>query len=313
MKTVKVFAPASVANVACGFDTMGFALDQPGDTIIAKEVQSPGLHIASIIGDNGKLPLDPLKNTVSVAAQSLMNHLGFTGGIALEIHKGLPIGSGLGSSAASAVAGAFAINELLGSPLEKAALLPFALDGEAIASKARHADNVAPCLLGGFILVRDHASQDFISIPTPAGLYAAVVMPQVEVLTADARAVLPREIPLSTAITQWSNLGALISAMFLSDYELIGRSLQDVIVEPARSVLIPHFYEVKESALTAGALGGSISGAGPAIFALCKGEAVAQAVAQAMKGVFRAHEVPSLELVSPINGEGVKVIGGGNY
>ncbi len=309
MDRIKVFAPASVANVACGFDTVGFALNFPGDTITVQKTEGTGLSIAKITGDQGKLSLNPTENTVTVAAQSLLDHLGYTGGISIEIEKGLPIGSGLGSSAASAVAGAFAINELLGSPLKKADLLPFALDGEALASKARHADNVAPCLLGGFIFVRDHASHDFFSLPTPPDLYAAIAMPEVVVLTADARAVLPREVPLGSAITQWSNLGALVGAMFLSDYGLIGRSLQDVIIEPARAALIPHFDKVKAAALSTGALGCSISGAGPAVFALCKGKATAEAVAQAMGNAFRQHDVPSFELISPINGEGVKVVG----
>jgi homoserine kinase len=302
---IHVFAPATVANVACGFDTLGFAIGRPGDEIIARFSQEPGLRINKIVGDGGKLPKEIEKNTATGAAQALMNHLGVVQGVELDIIKGLPIGSGLGSSAASAVAGAMAINELVGRPLAKAELLPFALKGEAVASGgAIHADNVAPCLLGGIELVRSNKALDTVNIPPPEQLHAAVVLPGIEILTVKARAVLRKEIPMSDAITQWGNLGAMIAGLMKQDYALIGRSLQDVIAEPYRASLIPGFYQVKQAALNAGALGCSISGAGPAIFALCEGDRVAFRAGIAMQRIFQEQGIACERYISTINTQG---------
>lgn len=302
---VQVFAPATVANVACGFDTLGFAIDRPGDEIVARFSDTPGLRITRITGDAGKLPLAAEKNTAGVAALSLMRHLGIERGVEMEIIKGLPAGSGLGSSAASAVAGAMAINELAGRPLSKQALLPFALEGEALASGgAMHADNVGPCLFGGIVLVRSNADFDTVNIPSPKHLYAAVVLPQIEVLTVHARAVLRKEIPMHDAVTQWGNLGGMIAGLMKSDYALIGRSLHDVIAEPYRAHLIPGFYAVKAAALQAGALGCSISGAGPAMFALCEGDESAFKTAVAMQIAFQEAGIASERFVSTINSQG---------
>ncbi len=299
---IHVFAPASVANVGCGFDTLGFAIHRPGDDIIARFWNGEGLRISKIMGDDGKLPLAWEKNTAGVAAMQLMEHLGVSRGIELEIYKGIPIGSGLGSSACSAVAGALAINELLGNPLKKHELLPFALAGEAIASGgAIHADNVGPCLLGGMVLVRSNKDLDTINIPVPENLYAAVVLPELEILTAEARSILRTEIPMSEAITQWGNVGGLVAGFMQKDFNLIGRSLEDVIVEPYRAKLIPHFYEVKSAAKQAGALGCSISGAGPAVFAICEGDQTAFKVAIAMQKTFIDSGVECERYVSTIN------------
>ena len=302
---IHIFAPASVANVACGFDTLGFAIHRPGDDLIARFSSQPGLTISKITGDEGKLPLDPEKNTAGVSALALMEHLGVGQGIEIEIHKGIPSGSGLGSSACSAVAGAVAVNELLGRPLSRQALLPFALQGEAIASGgAIHADNVGPCLLGGMVLVRSNKDLDTVNIPVPKDLYAAVVLPDLEILTTQARAILRKEIPMSEAIVQWGNLGGLVAGLMQSDYELIGRSLQDVIVEPYRASLIPGFYQVKQAAIHAGALGCSISGAGPAVFALCKGDEKAFQVAIAMQFAFQDNGIDCERFISTINTHG---------
>ena len=302
---VHVFAPASVANVACGFDTLGFAIHRPGDDVIVRFCEEPGLHITRISGDNGSLPTDPHKNTAGVAALRLMEHLGVERGVEMEIHKGIPIGSGIGSSACSAVAGALAINELMGRPLGKEELLPYALAGEAIASGgAIHADNVGPCLFGGMVLVRSNADLDTVTIPVPNDLYAAVVLPNLQILTAEARSILRTEIPMSEAVVQWGNLGGLITGLVQQDYGLIGRSLVDVIVEPYRAQLIPHFYQVKEAALKAGALGSSISGAGPAMFALCRGDENAFQVAIAMQYVFLDNGIDCERYISPINHQG---------
>ncbi len=302
---IHVFAPATVANVACGFDTLGFAIQRPGDDIIARFCSKPGLTISKITGDEGKLPLEPDDNTAGVSAKALMEHLGVVQGIEFEIHKGIPIGSGLGSSACSAVAGALAINELMGRPLSKEELIPFALKGEAIASGgAIHADNVGPCMLGGIVLVRSNNEVDTINLAVPESLYAAVVLPQLEILTVAAREMLRKEIPMQDAITQWGNLGGMVAGLMMSDFELIGRSLQDVIAEPYRANLIPHFYEVKQAALNAGALGCSISGAGPAVFALCKGDEIAFKVAIAMEYGFKDAGISCERFISTINTHG---------
>jgi homoserine kinase len=302
---IHIFAPASVANVACGFDTLGFAIHRPGDDLVARFSNKPGLTISAITGDEGKLPLEPEKNTAGVSALALMEHLGVVQGIEIEIHKGIPSGSGLGSSACSAVAGAVAVNELLGRPLSREALLPFALKGEAIASGgAIHADNVGPCLLGGMVLVRSNKDLDTVNIPVPKDLYAAVVLPNLEILTTKAREILRKEIPMSEAIVQWGNLGGLVAGLMQSDYELIGRSLQDVIVEPYRANLIPGFYQVKQAAINAGALGCSISGAGPAVFALCRGDEKAFQVAIAMQFAFQDNNIQCERFISTINTHG---------
>lgn len=302
---IHVFAPATVANVACGFDTLGFAIHRPGDDIIARFSNTPGLTICKITGDNGKLPTEIEKNTAGVAAQTLMEHLGVVQGIELEVHKGIPIGSGMGSSACSAVGAAVAVNELMGRPLTKQELLPFALEGEAIASGgAIHADNVGPCLLGGMVLVRSNKDLDTINIPVPENLYAAVALPDLEILTTDARNILRKEIPMSDAITQWGNMGGMIAGLMKGDYDLIGRSLQDVIAEPYRSSLIPGFFNAKQAALNEGALGCSISGAGPAVFALCEGDDVAFKVAIAMQYAFIDQGLNCERFISTINTQG---------
>ncbi|MEM7657801.1 MAG: homoserine kinase [Bacteroidota bacterium] len=298
---VQVFAPATVANVACGFDTLGFAIHRPGDEVVARFCQKPGLTI-NMFGDGGKIPTAPEKNTAGVAALGLMKQLGVVQGIELDIHKGIPVGSGLGSSACSAVAGAVAINELLGRPLSRQELLPFALEGEAIASGgAIHADNVGPCLLGGMVLVRSNQDLDTINIPVPQELFAAVVLPQLEILTVEARNILRKEIPMHEATVQWGNLGGMVAGLMQSDFSLISRSLQDVIAEPYRAALIPGFYQVKQAALNAGALGCSISGAGPAVFALCEGDDTAFKVGIAMQYAFKDGGIPSERFISSIN------------
>ncbi len=302
---LKVFAPASVANVACGFDVLGFALEKPGDEIIVRFSDKPGLRITTITGAKGKLPFEVEKNTAGFAAQRLLEHLGETErGIEMEIHKKMPFGSGLGSSAASAVAGVMAVNELLKRPLEKRELLHFAVLGEQLADGAYHADNVAPSLIGGMILIRNNASLDVHRLPLPQGIYASVLYPHVKILTKDARAVLSDQVSLSKCIEQSGNLAGLVVGLYNGDLDLISRSLNDVIIEPQRAQLIPHFYDVKEAAMNAGAMGCSISGAGPSIFALSANSLIAENVGIAMKNVMHDAKIPNELFVSPINQEG---------
>lgn len=306
---IKVFAPASVANVACGFDILGFALEKPGDEIIGRFSDTPGLRITKITGAKGKLPYDLDKNTAGYAAKKLLEYLGEEKrGIEIEIHKKMPFSSGLGSSAASAAAGVMIINELLRRPLTKKELLPFAVLGEEIADGAYHADNVGPSLLGGMLLIRSNKDLDVHRIPTPRGLYATVVYPHVKILTRDARAVLCDKVTLKQSIQQSGNLAGLIVGCFNSDIDLIGRSLHDVIIEPQRAQLIPHFYEVKEAALSAGALGCSISGAGPSIFALSSNSLIAEEVGEKMKKIFTDNKIENQLFLSPINHEGAVLL-----
>lgn len=305
-KDIRVFAPATVANVAVGFDILGFAIHGPGDEIIVREKSKPGLVISQITGTGNKvLPLAAEKNTAGFAALQLLSHLEKEDiGIEMEIHKKMPFGSGLGSSAASAAAGVFAVNELLGQPLTKEALLPFAVAGEQIADGAYHADNVGPSLLGGILFIRDNNTLDVHQLPIPDELYAAVVYPYVEVLTKDARDVLSKQLSLTQHIQQTGNLGGLITGLYKQDYELIRRSLQDVVIEPQRAKLIPAFKKVKQAALAAGALGVSISGAGPSIFALCKGKESADTVSLQMQQAFADQQIKADGYASAINKEG---------
>ena len=259
---VKVFAPASVANVACGYDVLGLALEAPGDEIIARFSDQPGLRITRITGAKGKLPYELNRNTAGFAALKLIEHLQIEPdvGIELEIHKKMPFGSGLGSSAASAVAAVVAVNELLRRPLTKRELLPFAVLGEQVADGSIHADNVAPSLIGGIVLIRDNTTLDVQRVPFPFGLYVCVVYPHIEILTKDARNILSEKITLEQHIKQTGNLASLIIGLLNADFDLIRRSLLDVIIEPQRARLIPGFQEVKNAAMEAGALGCSISG-----------------------------------------------------
>ena len=302
---LKVFAPASVANVACGFDTLGFALEKPGDEIIVRFCDTPGLRITKITGAKRKLPFELEKNTAGFAALKLLEHLGEEKrGIEMEIHKKMPFGSGLGSSAASAAAAAMASNELLRRPLTKRELLPFAVLGEQIADGSYHADNVAPSLLGGMIFIRDNPSLDVHRLPFIRGLHAAVLYSHIEILTREAREVLSDTVSFKKSLQQNGNLGGLIIGFYNGDLDLISRSLHDHIIEAQRAPLIPYFYEVKEAATQAGALGASISGAGPSIFALCANSLVAEAAGVAMQAVMTSHGIKSDLFVSPINQEG---------
>ena len=306
--SVKVFAPATVANVAAGFDILGFAVRAPGDEVTATLRGPPGVRVTQIEGDGGVLPREAERNTAGVAALGLLAKTGSDAGIELSIRKMMPLGSGLGSSAASAVAAAVALNELLGRPLSRAELLPFCMEAERIACGAAHADNAAPALLGGFVLVRSYAPLDIVTIAAPDDLAAAIVHPHVEIRTEDARKILRARITMKDAVTQWGNTAGLIAGLLTGDYALIGRSLTDVIIEPARAILIPGFHRVKEAALDSGALGCSISGSGPSIFALARGLDAAERAGAAMAGVYKSIGIGCDVHVSAINRDGAVVL-----
>lgn len=303
---IKIFCPATIANLNCGFDVMGLCLDGIGDEMIIRKVSGKGIRITQITGAD--LPLETEKNVAGVAGLALLDAVVSDFGFEIEIHKKIKAGSGIGSSSASAAGAVFGINELLGNPFTKHELVYFAMKGEAAASGSEHADNVAPCILGGFTLVRGYNPLDVIKIESPDELYAVVLHPHIEVKTSDARAVLKPEVLLKDAITQWGNLGGLIAGLYTKDYELIGRSLNDVIVEPARKHLIPHFDQVKNAALQNGALGSGISGAGPSMFALCKGGTIAETVAKGMGEAYQNTKVPFDIHISKVNDEGTKII-----
>jgi homoserine kinase len=307
--SIKVFAPATVANVVCGFDVLGFAINEPGDEVQMKRVSTPGIRITKITGDQGRLPMDPKKNTVSASVQHYLNHIGQPDlGLEIELHKKMPIGSGLGSSSASTVAGLFAINTLMNNKLSASELVPFAMKGEELACGYGHADNVAPALLGGFVLIRSYEPLDIISLPFPDQLYAAVVYPEVDVPTKDAREMIRLNVRLKDAVTQMGNVAGLVSGLFLKDYDLIGRSLVDVLIEPTRSILIPDFYTMRAQALDLGAIGFGISGSGPSVFALSKDEATARKITNALQQQLHSSGIKSLAFVSAVNQQGPRIL-----
>ena len=305
-KEIKIFSPATVANVACGFDVLGFCLDNKGDEMVIRKVSEKGIKITHIEGYD--LPFDAEKNVAGVSALAMYEHANPEFGFEIEIYKHIKPGSGIGSSAASAVGSVFGMNELLGKPYNKTQLTYFAMKGEALASKSEHADNLAPAIFGGFTLVKSTLPLDILQIPTPSELYATLIHPQIEIKTSDAREILPKQVSLKDATAQWANVGSLIHALHTSDYKLIHRSLQDIIVEPHRKQLIPHFDDVKFAALEAGALGCAISGSGPSIFALSQGKETALKVENAMQMVYSKTNIEFNTFVSDINTKGVKIL-----
>jgi len=308
--SIQVFAPATVANVVCGFDVLGFAVNEPGDEVIMRVTDKPGITISKITGDNGRLPLDPAKNTVSVSVQHYLKSIDRTDiGLDIELHKKMPIGSGLGSSSASTVAGLFAAKTLLGDETDVAKLLPFAMKGEEMACGHGHADNVAPALMGGFVLIRSYEPLDVIRLPHPRGLYCAIVFPDVDVPTREARQIIRDKIRMKDAVTQWGNIAGLVSGLFMNDIDLIGRSMKDILVEPVRSMLIPDFYKMREMAMEMGAVSFGISGSGPSVFAFTKSEEEARQISQKLQKHLAAVGIGSNTYVSDINDQGPRVIG----
>lgn len=287
MDTVTAFAPATVSNVACGFDVLGFALETPGDEVDARLTAS-GVRIDAIAGDGGRLPREAARNTAGVAAQALLDALGERRGVALTIRKGLPLSSGLGGSAASAAAAVVAVDALLGAHTPVETLIACALEGERLGAGSAHADNIAPAICGGFVLVRRPSPPDVIRLPVPPGLTAVVVHPDLEIETSRARALLGDTVLLSDAVRQWANLGALVDGLHRGDFAQIGRALEDTIAEPRRAPLVPGLATFKQAAVAAGALGCSLSGSGPSLFALCDNWQVATRVAGAMAAAVRA-------------------------
>jgi homoserine kinase len=312
--SVRVFAPASASNLGPGFDVLGLALGSPGDVVAAELTDREGIEIAEVTGDGGLLTTNPSENVAGVAARSVLGDLVVRGlcgssgarGVRLSVHKQMPLASGLGSSAASSVAGAMAVNELFGRPLSRRELLPHALAGERAASGSAHADNAAPSLLGGFVLVRGCEPLDVIELPVPPALRVAVVHPHCRVETAAARTLLRGHLfSIEQAVANLGNLGALVAGLFRNDLELVGRSIADRLAEPFRARLIPGYAAVRDAARRAGALGCSVSGSGPSLFAFADSDVAAARVAAAMRAAFRdAAGLESESYVGPVNTAG---------
>ncbi|MDZ7604633.1 MAG: homoserine kinase [Cyclobacteriaceae bacterium] len=307
-ESISVFAPATVANVTCGFDILGFAVEAPGDEITLTKSNSGQVRILEITGDEGALPRDPDKNSCSAVIKMYLRDLGITQGIDIVLHKKMPLGSGLGSSAASAVAAIFGVNELLGKPLTLQQLLPYAMEGERVACGSAHADNVAPGLYGGFVLIRSYDPLDVIKLNTPRDLHATLVHPHIEVRTKDAREILRKQIYFKDSVKQSGNVAGLVAGLLTSDYDLISRSMHDYIVEPVRSILIPGYSDVKESAMNIGALGAGISGSGPSIFALSKQRKTAEEIGESMKNIYTKFKIDCEIYISEINQLGPKIL-----
>lgn len=305
MNEVLVHAPATVSNVVCGFDCLGFAVSKPFDEVRVRKIDTREIRIRHL--DDFDLPTDPLKNVAGVAVAALMDAAKLEYGFEIEITKHIKPGSGIGSSSASSCGAVVAADHLLGNIFSKTQLVEFAMEGEKLASGARHADNVAPTIFGGFVLVRSVDPLDVVKIDHPE-LFVTVIHPQIEIRTADARAILPKDVPLKDAVRQWSNLGSLVAALSQKDIALMSRSMEDVIVEPVRKTLIPGFDDVKQAALDAGALGGGISGSGPSMFMLSESEEAAKRVESAMSEAYSRTGIAFNMHVSGIEPSGVRVV-----
>lgn len=310
LTSISAFAPATVANVSCGFDIMGFAIDAIGDQVTVEIAKGTHTNTVTLSGPYGHLiPSAWEKNTASVAVAA---YLKSTHQSDLKFHitleKNMPLGSGMGSSASSSAAAVFAVNHLLGNPLTTMQLIPFAMEGERIASGSAHADNVAPSLLGGFVLIRSYDPLDILQVDCPQDLYCAVVHPQIELHTSDARRILQTDIPMGDVIKQTANTAGFMLGLLKEDYNLIGRSMSDLLAEPKRTRLIPGFDEVRKAAMDAGALGCGISGSGPSIFSLSKGEQTAKNIAKAIQESFLKVGLSSEAFTSSMNVEGTRVM-----
>jgi homoserine kinase len=324
---IKIKAPATVANMVCGFDILGFAVNNPYDEMEMRLVDKAGITIINI--DDYNLPTDPEKNVAGAALLALIEEYNANSsyekslnanneksenidfskiGFEVKINKLIKPGSGVGSSAASSAGAVVGANYLLGNPFTKDDLVRFAMNGEKVASGVKHADNIAPCIHGGVTLVRSIFPLEVIALPSPT-LFVTIVHPQIEVRTADARSILKQNVKLKDAIKQWGNIAGLVAGLMKSDYDLIGRSLEDVIIEPVRSILIPGFDDLKKACKAVGALGGGISGSGPSIFFLSKEKETALAVENEMKKLYEGLGLAHHTYVTTINQVGVEIEG----
>lgn len=306
-KSIRVYAPATVANVSVGFDVMGFSIGEPGDEMEVKMTNSTEIKVFNHSPYNS-IPEEANQNVSAISLKAMLSKLGSKQGFELHIMKKIMPGGGLGSSAAASVSSIFGANELLGRPFTNKDLIPFAMEGEKYASGSAHADNVAPALLGGFVLIRSYEELDIVELDFPNNLYCAVVHPMIVVRTEEARKILKPEVPLKDAVKQWANLAGLVVGLSRSDFSLIGRSLDDVIIEPVRSLLIPGFASVKQNAMEEGAIGCGISGSGPSMFAFSNSEEDAYRISAKMKAGFEKLGIESEAFVSRAGENALKVL-----
>lgn len=307
-QTVTAFAPATVANVGCGFDIFGFAIAEPGDIVQVTHRNSPGVVITAVSGDEGRLPKNADDNTAGFAVLRFLKKIKSHAGIDIQLTKQLPLGSGMGSSAASAVAALKAVNSLYDNPLSQEELLEIAIAAEASACGSPHADNVAPALYGGFVLIRANDPPDIIRLPVPENLHCTLIHPDIEIKTRDARNILPAAVPLTTAVKQWANTAGLVAGLYQKNFDLLRRSSVDYIAEPLRSTLIPCFYKVKQAAMDHGATACSISGSGPALFALSDSLKAARRIALETGNIYAQHSISNQVYVSKINRTGARIL-----
>ena len=306
MKEIKVFSPASIANLSCGYDILGVCLDNVGDEITVKKTRKKGITIKKVTGE--KLSTDISINVAGVSASALLNETKVDCGFEIEIHKGIKPGSGIGSSAASSAGSVYAINKLIGEPYINKELIKFAMCGEMAASDSKHADNVAAILLGGFTFVRNSIENDYFKLNTPPEIVFTVIHPKIVLKTKDSRAVVTKQVSMKDMIEQSANLGAFVSGLYTENYNLIGRSIKDIIIEPLRSVLIPKFQEIKSASISTGALGCGISGSGPSVFAMSKGLTTAKNVGNSMKKIYDSLDLDYDVHISFVNDKGIKII-----
>ena len=306
MNGVKLFSPATISNLSCGFDVLGLCLETIGDYMEIIKSKKKGIYISSIIGE--KIPHDVKKNVAGVASEALIDSLKPDFGFEIKIDKKIKPGSGIGSSAASSVGAVVGINHLLGNPLKLKELIPYALEGEKLACGSKHADNVAPAILGGITMVRSTKPIDIIKLPIPKNLKAVIIHPKIEIKTADARKVLDKSIPLDKASQYWANLGAFVSSLYENNYELMKKSIVDDIIEPKRSQLIPMFESLKQIANDNDSIGCGISGSGPSVFSLANGLKTAKIINNSFKKIYEETGIPFKTYVSDINKSGVKIL-----
>lgn len=306
MKVIKVFSPASIANLNCGFDVLGLSLEGIGDEIILRKVPQKGIKITNIEGAN--LPLETLKNVAGVAGMAMLDDLNLSFGFEIKINKGIAIGSGIGGSAASAAAIVFGINQFLDEPRTCQELTFYGMKGEALASGSEHADNVAPSIYGGFTLITSYTPLNIVCLPVPKNLFVTIIRPHIEIKTKESRAALPTNVSIKEAITQSGNLAGFISSLYTSDYELMARSLKDVLVEPHRKDQLPLFEDARATAVKNGAMAFGIGGSGPAMFSICKGKDVAEQVEIKLNNLYKNSNIQIDSFVSKVSNVGSKII-----
>ncbi len=307
-KEIKVYSPATVANISSGFDVMGLAIEGAGDTLVMRKINKPGAHINLISG--AELPMDADKNIASYVSSMMLKKAGVDFGIEIDLYKGIIGGSGLGSSASSCAAAAVGTNYFLDNKLSKEDLIYFASEGEKLACGTPITDNVAPAILGGIVFIQNAKDRRFISLPVPNDLYLVIIHPQIEIKTEDARNVLPKKVPLTIATKQIANFGGLLTSIFTEDWDLMKNSMIDYLAEPYRFKYIQGYQSIRQAAMEAGAIGGGISGSGPSVYHICKGMDSAERIQNAINKTYAKENIPYKMYLSKIDTKGTYIVEG---